>query len=87
MNKKGISDDIPPIFFNGTLHSSSEDKANAFNDYFIQQSTLDSPNENTPDVEYTDSEIADIILTHPDVHNFFFFFLRQMKGNRARYDS
>ena len=52
MNKKGISDDIPPILFNGTLYSSSEDKA--LNDYFIQQSTLDNPNENTPNVEYTD---------------------------------
>ena len=69
MNKKGISDDISPIFFNGTLYSSIEDKANAFNDYFIQQSTLDNPNENTPDVEYTDSEITDIIFTHADVHN------------------
>ena len=39
------------------------------NDYFIQQSTLDNPNENTPNVEYTDSEITDIILTHADVHS------------------
>ena len=31
-----ISYDIPPIFFSGTLYSSSEDKANAFNDYFNQ---------------------------------------------------
>ena len=69
MNKKGISDDIPPIFFNGTLYSSSEDKANVLNDYFIQQSTLDNPNGNTPNVEYTDSEITDIILTHADVHS------------------
>ena len=69
MNKKGISDDIPPFFFNGTLYSSSEDKANVLNDYFIQQSTLDNPNENTPNVEYTDSEITDIILTHADVHS------------------
>ena len=71
MNKKGISDDIPPIFFNGTLHSSTEYKANAFNDYFIQQSTLDNPNENTPDYtpEYTDSEINDIILTNADEQN------------------
>ena len=69
MNPKGISDDIPPIFFNGTLYSSSEDKANAFNDYFIQQSTLNNPKENIPDVEYTDHEITDIILTHADVHN------------------
>ena len=67
--KKGISDDIPPIFFNGTLYSSSEDKANALNDYFIQQSTLDNPNENTQNVEYTDSEITDIILTHADAHS------------------
>ena len=65
MNTKGI----PPIFFNGTLYSSSEDKANVLNDYFIQQSTLDNPNENTPNVEYTDSEITDIILTHADVHS------------------
>ncbi|MCB4773548.1 MAG: hypothetical protein LGB05_08015, partial [Sulfurovum sp.] len=69
MNKKGISDDIPPIFFNGPLYSSSEDKANALNDYFIQQSILDNPNENTPNVEYTDSEITDIILTHADRHS------------------
>ena len=69
MNKKGISDDIPPIFFDGTLYYSSEDKANVLNDYFIQQSTLDNPNENTPNVEYTDSEITDIILTHADVHS------------------
>ena len=54
MNKKDISDDIPPIFFNGTLYSFSEDKSNALNDYFIQQSTLDNPNENTPNVKYTD---------------------------------
>ena len=67
--KKGISDDIPPISFSGTLHSSSKDQANAFKDYFIQQSSLDNPNENTPDVEHTDSEITDIILTLADVHN------------------
>ena len=85
MNKKGISDDIPPILFNGTLYSSSEDKANALNDYFIQQSTLDNSNDNTPNVEYTDSEITDI-LTHADIHSVIFFF-RQIKGNRARYDS
>ena len=43
--------------------------ANVLNDYFIQQSTLDNPNENTPNVEYTDSEITDNILTHADVHS------------------
>ena len=73
MNKKGIPDDIPPIFFNGTLYSSSEDRANVLNDYFMQQSTLDNPNENTPNVEYTDSEITDIILTHADVHSVIIF--------------
>ena len=73
MNKKGIFNDIPPIFFNDTLYSSSEDKANALNDYFTQQSTLDNPNENTPNVEHTDSEITDIILTHSDVHSVIFF--------------
>ena len=86
MNKKGISDDIPPIFFSGTFYSSSEDKANAFNDYFNQQSTLDNRNENTPDVKYTDSEITDIILMYADVYNVINFF-RQIKGSRARYDS
>ena len=78
MNKKGIY-----------LYSSSEDKANAFNIYFIQQSTLDNPN--TPNVEYTDSEITDIILTHADVHRVILKNRlkknRQSKGNRARYDS
>ena len=43
------------------------------NDYFIQQSTLDNPNENTPNVEYTDSEFTDIILTHADVHSVIIF--------------
>jgi len=76
--------DIPS--FNGTLYSSSEDKTNALNDYFIQQSTLDNSNENTPNVEYTDSEMTDIILTHADVHSVINFF-RQIKGNRARYES
>ena len=61
MNEKGISDDIPPISFNGSLYSSSEHKANVFNDYFIQQSTLGNPNENTSDVQYTNSEITDNI--------------------------
>ena len=74
MSKKGISDDIPPIFVSGALYCSSEDKANAFNDYFIQQSALDNPNETTPDAEYTDSEIT-------------ILYLRQIIGNRARYDS
>ena len=50
------------------MHSSSKDQANAFKDYFIQQSTLDNPNENTPDVEHSDSEITDIIPTFADVH-------------------
>jgi len=58
-----------PSFFNGILYSSSEDKANVFNDYFIQHSTLDNPNKNTPYVGYTDSEVTDIILTHSDVRN------------------
>ena len=39
MSKKGIYDDIPSIFFNGTLYSSIEDKANALNEYFY--STID----------------------------------------------
>ena len=51
------------------MHSSSKDQANAFKDYFIQLSTLDNPNENTPDVEHSDSEITDTILTLADVHN------------------
>ena len=51
------------------MYSSSEDKANVFNDYFIQHSTLDNPNKNTPYVGYTDSEITNIILTHSDVRN------------------
>ena len=42
--KRSVSADIPPIFFNGILYSSSEDKANVFNDYFVQHSTLDNPN-------------------------------------------
>ena len=50
------------------MYSCSKHKANAFNGYFIQQSTLDNPNENTPDVECTDSEITDI-PTHADEHN------------------
>ena len=80
MNKKGISDDIPPIFFSGTLYSSSEHKANVLNDCFIQHSTLDNPNENTLDVEYTDSEITQIILTHTDVHNFIFETNQRQQG-------
>ena len=56
------------------MYSSSEDKTNALNDYFIQQSTLDNSNENTPNVEYTDSEMTDIILTHADVHSVINFF-------------
>ena len=50
-----------------------EDKANSLNDYFIQQSTLDNPNENTPNVEYADSEKSDVILTHVNVHSVIFF--------------
>ena len=48
------------------------------NDYFIQQSTLDSPNENTPNVEYTDSEIT-VILTHAEVHSVIKINLKNLK--------
>ena len=72
--KKGVSGDIPSISFSGILYSFSEHKANASNDYFIQQSTLDNRNENIPNVEHTDSKITDITLTHADVHNVTLFF-------------
>ena len=49
---KRFAYDVPPISFNGI--TASEDKTNASRDYFIQQSTSDNPNENSPDVEYAD---------------------------------
>ena len=34
----------------------------------VETGKTNNPNENTPNVEYTDSEITDIILTHADLH-------------------
>ena len=67
MNKKGISEDIPPLLHNGIVYSSSEEKATLFNEYFIKQSTLDSPDGAVPDLINLNCELNNIIFSSTEI--------------------
>jgi len=67
MKKKGLSDDIPPISHNGQTFHSPQDKANVFNKYFIQQSTLENKDDEPPNLEQLNCELTDISLTSIEI--------------------
>ena len=67
MNKKGINDSIPPLEYDGQIHNSSLEKANALNDYFIKQSTLENINDEVPNLTQYASQLDNIIISQTDV--------------------
>ena len=68
MKKKGMtSDDIPPIQAHGTIHYTNKEKANAFNNFFIEQCTLDDNDNSLPKVEFNSIYMTDISISTDDV--------------------
>ena len=70
MNKKDVSsDNIPPIKHNGNIFYSNKDKADIFNNFFVQQSTLESTDDTPPDLPQFDNEVSLEALTSTEVKN------------------
>ena len=67
LNKKGQSEEIPPLEFEGKLHFTNLDKANALNDHFINQTKLENPDDIVPDLPQLDQEIKDIVITSNEI--------------------
>ena len=64
LREKGIgSEEIPPLCENGTILYTNKEKANALNEYFIKQATLENVCDPLPQVTFFDCEINDIKLT------------------------
>ena len=64
--------DYPPINVNGSIIESNTDKANCFNNYFSQQSTIDDSNVNNPhegDEINNLPKISNITITEQDVED------------------
>ena len=68
MNKKGKGNEIPPIEYEGNIYSTNLEKANILNDHFIKQSTLENPDDQTPDISQFEAEITDINITKDEVY-------------------
>ena len=68
LKRKGIdSNEIPPILSEGITIYNNKDKANAFNRFFISQSTLENENDVVPDVPFLIPELTEISLSTADV--------------------
>ena len=68
LNRKGIdSSEIPPITVNGQTYYSNTDKAEVFNNFFINQGNLDNPDDPLPTIESNRTEINNIQLTSLEV--------------------
>jgi hypothetical protein len=81
--KKGINiDTIPSILHNGRLYENNEDKANLFNDFFIEQTQLENPDDPLPPVDISEHEISDVTVTALDVKTIILN-LKKEQGNWA----
>ena len=66
--KKGMdSDYIPPIPLNNVVYYSDKDKANIFNTFFIEQSSIENNDDALPNVPFLTCEINEIVLTASEV--------------------
>jgi hypothetical protein len=84
LSKKGIeAGDIPPIELNNKVYYTNKDKADAFNNYFISQSTTSDENDIEIDQALIDnrptSVLRTIFLDSNDVANA----IRSLKSNKA----
>ena len=62
--KKGnTQSDIPPLLYNDTVFYSPQEKAQIFNQYFINQSKIQGPDDTVPDVPVCDNVIEEIVIT------------------------
>ena len=68
-NKKGLSDEIPPLKLNANTYYSNKDKANILNNFFVEQSTLENDDDPVPQIPYANFQINDIILNEDEVES------------------
>ena len=66
-HNKGVSSQIPPILFNDILYTSDNKKANLFNQFFSQQSTLENPDDTAPQLDQFDNALTNIMTTTEEV--------------------
>ena len=68
LKKKGMdSNEIPPLTFNDRVLYTNKEKADAFNSFFISQSSLENEDGELPDIPFFDLELTEITLTTSDV--------------------
>lgn len=80
MKRKGIDqNEIPPIQIGDKTHYSNKSKADIFNDFFIQQATLENDNDPLPRIPYLTPEINNLELLIEDVLEV----LKNLHGNKA----
>lgn len=80
MAQKGMhTDTIPPIMLDGKLYESNQDKANIFNDFFVEQTKLNSPDDPLPPIELSESELQDVNVLASDVKTI----ILNLKKNKA----
>ncbi|CAC5417767.1 unnamed protein product [Mytilus coruscus] len=65
------SSDYPPILLNDTYLDDNKDKANAFNRYFCDQSSVDDSSTNIPEINLDDviHTLDNIIITQEEVYD------------------
>jgi len=80
MSRKGTKNNIPALSVNDKLVYSNTEKAEAFNDYFIEQCTVvEDDNEVLPDLDTSSSNLNDIKLTTDEVKRA----IQELKQNKA----
>ena len=68
LSKKGLNpDEIPPIESEGQTYYSSKDKANAFNNFFVSQASLDDDTTTPPVLTQSGPELLHVTLTTDEV--------------------
>lgn len=80
LSKKGIhEDEIPPLNFNGKMYYSNKEKADALNNFFIHQSTLEGENDELPELQFLPCELAHIEITSDEINTI----ILNLKLNKA----
>ena len=69
-SRKGISQsNIPPIQIGNEIVYSNLQKSEAFNNYFLNQSRIDNPDDDVPHITYSEHVAPDLLITTSMVRN------------------
>jgi len=64
---KGSYRSLPPMELNDTYLTNNQDKASAFNDFFLSHSNIDTSNARLPPDNFIEEKLASIDISHQDV--------------------